>query len=337
VTASQAGNNNYNPAPNVARTFVINPGVGTVAYIGQTVFVSSGSSATTVQAHLTASVVADGGSIAGAKVTFTDLLSHTVLAKGVPVSPVANSSEPTGTADTIVTLSTGNYGSNMYLVQVKLDTTAGSYYRNCQQLDSVNAPSCGTATPGTAPWNAANPNLVAMIPQTINTLTGGAVLGANGCPTSTDPCKSAGTYADATNVSYAAGMGWTSKGTNPQGQIQLTLERSDGTYYIKSNSITSVAFSNPTGGVNKDVTVYTKASIYKVTASGNTSVDGNVTLRMDAHDGGQTGDTVGFTVLSSKTGALYYSNNWVYDGTTLAWRTLPQAVSSAGGCAIRIG
>jgi hypothetical protein len=178
-----------------------------------------------------------------------------------------------------------------------------------------------------------------MIPPTANTLTGGATFGANGCPSSSDPCKPAGTYGDATNVAYAAGMGWTSKGTNPQGQIQLTLQRSDGTYYIKSNSITSVAFSNPdpTTKVNRDVTVYTKASIYRVTASGNTSVDGNVTLRMDAHDGGQSGDTIGFTILSSKTGALYYSNNWVYDGTTLAWRTLPQAVSSAGGCAIRIG
>jgi hypothetical protein len=178
-----------------------------------------------------------------------------------------------------------------------------------------------------------------MIPQTANSLQGGATLGANGCPGSSNPCNPAGTYADATNVAYAAGMGWTSKGTNPQGQIQLTLERSDGTYYIKSNSITSVAFSNPdpTTKVNRDVTIYTKASIYKVSASGNTSVDGNVTLRMDAHDGGQTGDTVGFTVLSSKTGALYYSNNWVYDSTTLAWRTIQQAVSSAGGCAIRIG
>jgi hypothetical protein len=133
-------------------------------------------------------------------------------------------------------------------------------------------------------------------------------------------------------------MGWTSKGTNPQGQIQLTLERSDGTYTMKSNSITSVAFSNPDPitKVNRDVTVYTKASIYKLTPAGLVSVDGNVTLRMDAHNGGTSGgDTVGFTVLSSKTGGLYYSNNWVYDGTTLAWRTLPQLLAS--GSAIQIG
>ena len=89
--------------------------------------------------------------------------------------------------------------------------------------------------------------------------------------------------------------------------------------------------------MNRVVTVYSKACIYLVTDSGNTSVDGNVTLRMDAHDGGQSGDTVGFTILSSKTGALYYSNNWVYDSTTLAWKTVQQGVSSAGGCAIRIG
>jgi hypothetical protein len=59
---------------------------------------------------------------------------------------------------------------------------------------------------------------------------------------------------------------------------------------------------------------------------------------MGAHDGGTAtpgADTVGFTVLSSKTGSLYYSNNWVYDNTTLAWRTLPQLLTS--GSAIQIG
>jgi len=60
-----------------------------------------------------------------------------------------------------------------------------------------------------------------------------------------------------------------------------------------------------------------------------TSIDGAVTLRMDAHDGGPTtGDTLGFTVLSSKDSSLYYSNNWVYDSTTLSWKTVQQSVSS---------
>jgi hypothetical protein len=124
-------------------------------------------------------------------------------------------------------------------------------------------------------------------------------------------------------------MKYNKGGTNPQGQIQLILQRADGTYYIKSNSISSLAFSNPdpTTKVNRDVTIYTKASIYKVTGTTLTSVDGNVTLRLDAHDGGTAGgDTIGFTVLSSKDSSLYYSNNWTYDSKTLAWKTVMQAM-----------
>jgi hypothetical protein len=105
----------------------------------------------------------------------------------------------------------------------------------------------------------------------------------------------------------------------------------DGCYYIKSNSVTSVAFSNKdASGYNRDVTIYTKASIFKIKNGVTTSVDGNVTLRMDAHDNGTgTGiDTVGFTVLSSKDSTLYYSNNWVYDPITLSWKTVQQTLST---------
>jgi hypothetical protein len=113
----------------------------------------------------------------------------------------------------------------------------------------------------------------------------------------------------------------------------LVLPRSDGIYYVKSNSITSVAFS---GTNNKDVTVYTKASIYKIDSSGNSiSVDGGVTLRLDAHDGGTSGpDTIGFTVLSTKTSSLYYSNNWAYDASILGWRTVQQTVTPATSAVI---
>jgi hypothetical protein len=146
----------------------------------------------------------------------------------------------------------------------------------------------------------------------------------------------AGKYSDATSVSYDIGMQYNNKGTNPQGQIQLMLKRPDGNiYYVKSNSITSLGFqgSYPT---SKDVTIYTKASIYSVSPSGTqTSIDGNVTLRVDAHEGcttspscsGSGGDTIGFTVLSSKDGSLYYSNNWQYSQAILGWTTIQQAVS----------
>jgi hypothetical protein len=87
----------------------------------------------------------------------------------------------------------------------------------------------------------------------------------------------------------------------------------------------------PAPAVCKDLTIYTKASIYYIDQDGVThSVDGNVTLRVDAHDGGtSSGDTIGFTVLSTKDSSLYYSNNWVYDSTAKAWRTMMQGVSPA--------
>ena len=85
------------------------------------------------------------------------------------------------------------------------------------------------------------------------------------------------------------------------------------------------------------MTIYTKASIYKVANGVLTSVDGGVTLRVDAHEGcgtspgcsGTGGDSIGFTVLSSKDSSLYYSNNWVFDSLTLAWKTVKQPVSGA--------
>ena len=69
-----------------------------------------------------------------------------------------------------------------------------------------------------------------------------------------------------------------------------------------------------------------------------TSIDGNVTLRVDLHDAGpgvETGDTIGFTVLS-KSGKLYYSNNWVSDVKAKAWRTVQQAVSAPAGVAVQV-
>jgi len=306
--------NNYSVTTHTAAG-TINPRPGVVAYIGQTVFVTSGSSSTNAQVTLTASVADPDGtvSVANATVSFKDLITGKVLATGVKVSPVTGN-PATGTANVVLTLSSGQYGAQMYLIEVSLNGA----YENTQQ---TSAPS------GSAPYVAAHPVVTVMIPSTINSMQGTAGI--------TKLATAAGTYGDAASAHYGLGLKYTNKGTNPQGQIQLILERSDGTYYIKSNSISSVAFSNPVGGVNKDVTVYTKASIYKVSSSGVlTSIDGNVTLRVDAHEGCTTSptctstsdDKIGFTVLSSKNSALYYSNNWVYDSGTLSWRTVPQDV-----------
>ena len=305
---------------------------GQVAYIGQTLFVTSGASSTTAQVTLSASVwditLGGGGTIGASTVTFTDLLSGKVLASGVKVTPVPN--DPfTGTANVIVTLSTGQYGAQEYLIEVSL----GGSYQNC--LQTTNCQQTG-ATPGTPAYEAAHPVVTVMIPATKNTMQGSGAI----------PClpTAAGTYgkvdgqcpADYPYVSYTAGFNYNNKGTNTQGKMELIIDRPDGTYYIKSNSVTSVAFTyldsqgKPAPCVDlkacTDVTVYTKASIYKIVNGKAISIDGSVTFRMDAHDGRLTGDPdkLAFTVLSSKDGTLYYSNNWTFDSATLSYRTVLQ-------------
>jgi len=189
---------------------------------------------------------------------------------------------------------------------------SGTYtYNNAQQV---------CADPTSSAYQAAHPVVTVAIPPTVNSLQGSGTI--------PQLSAAAGVYGTGV-VSYTAGMNYNNKGTNAQGQILLVVEQpGDGTYYIKSNSISSVAFSNPVNGVNKDVTVYTKASIYKVANGVTTSIDGNVTLRMDAHDGGTNGDTLGFTVLSGKDGSLYYSSNWIYDTSIQGYRTVQQSIAS---------
>jgi hypothetical protein len=301
----------------VGGTVTVQSGIGTVAYIGQTSFVTSGSSATTAQVTLSASVTASQGQISTAKVTFTDLLTNKVLASGVPVSAVTGS-PGTGTANTIVTLSTGNYGSSEYLIEVKL--TPGNY-TNLQQIDTGHG---GTAAVGSDAYNAAHPTIWLSLPSVKNSLFGGGTIAKL--------TTSAGSFGTALGVSYSVGINWNNKGVQPQGQILIALPMPDGSlYYVKSNSITSVAFSGTTG---KNVTVYTKASVYQSTSTGTISGEGNVSLRMDAVDGSP--DQVSFTVLSSQSGNMFYSNDWRYDSVgTLSWRSWLQNMASP--TAIQIG
>src|SRR5438034_5608575 len=58
ITASRADDGNYNAATPVPRTFTIKPAIGKVAYIGQTLYVTSGSNSTSAQVALSASVEA---------------------------------------------------------------------------------------------------------------------------------------------------------------------------------------------------------------------------------------------------------------------------------------
>src|SRR5262245_42622468 len=93
-----------------------------------------------------------------------------------------------------------------------------------------------------------------------------------------------------------------------------------------------------TSGAPTLATIYTKASVYKVDPNtGLVSLDGNVTFRTDVFTGGGK-KQVAFTVLSSKDGTLYYSNNWQNDlggldaigGSTgtKSWRSILQDIAS---------
>lgn len=301
---SFTGTANYNDIGPTTITDIINRRSATVNYIGQTTWVTSGTSATTAQVTLTASMQdATGTALVGATADFIDTLTNKVLASGVQVSPVAGS-PGTGTANKVVTLSTGQYGSEAYIIQVKLTGN----YDNKDQDDGDK-----TATV-----------VVSKLAAASQTIGGGTI---------TNLAGSAGTYRGVTEegltTTFSVGLAYTKSETNPKGKISLIIEQSDGsTIYVKSNAITSVAVKTDTAG-KKNTVVYTKSNVIRVDSSGiATSIDSAVTLRMDAHDDGEAaGDTIGFTVLSSTNSTLYYSNDWYLDPTNNTWKTRSQSTT----------
>jgi hypothetical protein len=295
-TFTDVTGNYYNKGP-VPIIDVITSRKALVRYIGQTWFVTSGTSATTAQVALTASMQDPTGlALAGATVDFIDQSTNKVLAAGVKVTPVAGS-PGTGTANTIVTLSTGQYGAESYLILVK----ASFNYDNAYQPTADK-----TAT------------VVVCKPAAANETTGGGTIAK---------LAAAGTYGVNTSgdATFSLGMKYNKSGTNPQGKISLELPQLDGSViYVYSNSVTSFSV---TGTGNKKATIYTKASIVRVLNGTITTIDGGATLRMDVADNATDPDQVGFTVLSSKTSELFYSNNWVLDASK-TWKTGTQTLTT---------
>ena len=302
--AFTGGTNYKNQGGSVS--IVITPRAALVSYIGQQSFVTSGSSATTAQVTLSASVQDPTGlALIGAKMDFFDIgngLPGKLLAGGVTVSPVVGSSGNTGTANKVVTLSTGQFGAESDLIQVVM---TGNYNNDFQVVDDKTA------------------TVVVSKPAVTNeTIGAGSIVGL---------AESAGTYRskDGNTATYTVGMKYNKSGANLQGKITLTIPQADGSVvYVKSNSISSMAIANVTGG--KRSTIYAKATLYR----NGVSLDGGVTLRMDSVDytSTSTADEVGFTVLSSKDSNLYYSNKWVLDSAANAWKTVVQAIITAVSC-----
>ena len=304
---SFSGGTNYNNASGTV-TDRISARSATVNYIGQTVWTTSGSSSTTAQVTLTASMQdATGVALAGATVDFIDALTGKVLASGVKVAAVSGV-PGAGTANTVVTLSTGQYGSESYEILVKL---TGNYDNTTQALADKTA------------------TVVVSKPATFNSIIGGGTI------MDTAATTVAGTYASPQAVVYSVGLQYNKSLTNLQGQIKLSIDQADGSVIvIKSNSLSSMTVSTITGG--KQSTVYAKASVSRINLDGSiTTLEGGATLRMDVLDMTTGADSIGFTVLSSKDSSLLYSNDWFYDTVTKTWKTRAQAL--AGGSMITIG
>ena len=270
-------------------------GAPLVRYIGETVFVSSGSKSTTAKVTLTASLQAvEGLTLGTAKVNFIDANTGKVLAANVPVQPVAGQTN-VGTANTNITLSTGKFGAESYLIRV----VATGNYTNDDQDDADK-----TAT------------VLAKKPTTNSTIGGGTI----------DPLVPRGTYAGDLDEDATFKMQYTRKGTNLKGKITLYVPQADGSIIlVKSNSISSMKV---TGTTTKTSTIYTKASISRLTGRVVTAIKGNVTLRVDVLEPstGPANSEVGFTVLSSSNSKLFYSNRWVLENNT--WKTKTQTLES---------
>jgi hypothetical protein len=230
-----------------------------------------------------------------------------VLASNVTVSQVPNSPANTGTANKIVTLSTGNYGASSYLIMV---TMTGNYTNTLQPAANKTA------------------TVTVVKPAATNQTTGGGTIA--------HLTSAAGTYAGNTmDVGFSVGLSYNKSGSSLQGQILVTVPQTDGSVvYIKSNSISSMAVQTGSSSpYPKTSTIYTKASLYKVLSDGSqVGIDGGASFRIDSLD---TKDTtkpsqVGFTVLSSKNSTLYNSNNWELNTsvTPNVWQTVMEVLKT---------
>src|SRR5262249_33398974 len=148
--------------------------------------------------------------------TFTDISTGKVLASNVKVSPVPNSPANTGTANTIVTLSTGQYGATTYIIMVTM--TGGNYDNSAQTIENKTA------------------GVTVVQPAATNQTTGGGTI-AHLAATQTG--GAAGTYVgNSMDVSFSIGLSYNKSGSNLQGQIIVMVPQTDGSLvYIKSNSI----------------------------------------------------------------------------------------------------
>jgi hypothetical protein len=295
IVVTLGANPNYNitSTSNASLTIVTRDALA--RYIGQTIAVASGSSATSAQVALAASVQdPTGNGLVEAKVTFVDTLTNRVLASNIPVSPVPGSPF-TGTANTFVTLSTGTYGSQLYNIKV---IVTGNY-TNEDQLSDLSTAITVTKPAGTESISAAG-----KIAKSAN------VAGVYGVQTTGE-------------ATFSVDLKYNKSGKNLQGKVELFLPSANGSQiYIKSNALSSMVVD----GEKVNGTIYVRANATRLNADGSsTTLDGNISLRIDLSEANS--GMVAITAMSSSS-QLLYSNDWYFEDTIRGWKSRLQAVSS---------
>ncbi len=227
---------------------------------------------------------------------FVDAESGVVYARNVPVSPVAGQPS-SGTAVTVVTLSSGQYGSELYNIKV---------VPTLNYADASPSVEIVTVTK----------------PAAANEITGGGTIAKLSTAAGTYGVTSSG------DASFSIGISYNKSMTNLQGKISIAIPQSDGSIIvIKTNNLTSMSVTGFAGG--KYATVYGKASIVRVKDGIVTSLGGNLSFRMDVTDNNNATvqDEIGFTIFGNNSSDLLYSNNWVNEG---GWMTKKQAMKTGG-------
>jgi len=282
ASAQYAGQTGLYAASSSSNNFSISgdpsllPGINaSTLYTGSRFFWTTSSTSSTATLTLSATirdVSPCGGNISKANVSFwisTDgnNFSPVPNAQNVPVGLVTPTDPSTGAASAISQYNLGKNPSAQLWVRV---TVGGEYHYSA---DTYDVP------------------VTIAIPGQLNTLLAGGSLNNDGASLAGSSGFNASGYLGALTSSTPSGalpadeadfggqVTYNNKGTNPQGQLTLTIHSynkpdgtSDGTehsYFVKSNSISEMTLHN-----GDTVTFSSKTNVYEMTPDGKVGLDG---------------------------------------------------------------
>jgi hypothetical protein len=236
---------------------------------------------------------ANPGAITNATVSFSVSPSSGVILTNCTDIPVAllAADAKTGTASCKGAFPSGSGGSQEY----QITTTVSGYYTD-------NTPT--------------QPTVIEVADPTGQFITGGGYL---------NETKSSGTYAGATSskMNFGFNVKYNSKGTNPQGHVNIVFRSGGHVYQIKSTSVDTfgTAYRSSTSGACTGPVSASCWGVANWSSKGNladitnpnapVSLGGNLTLQMAMTDKGEPGsaDSIAVTLFAANS-SLLFSSNW---------------------------